>query len=95
MQSKALEDANRQIDMLNSSIMDAAMRIENAGKRLDDAMTMMLKGEQKAYEDHDKRMEKISMLDRTSQDVHEWLYSSVPDDVCRMLNGTEDIPLPE
>lgn len=95
MHSKALEDANRQIDMLNSSIMDAAMRIESAGKRLDDAMTMMLKGEQKAYEEHAERMETISMLERTNQNVHDWLYSSVPDDVCRMLNGTEDIPLPE
>ncbi len=82
-----IEDAQRQIDLLNAEMSNAAQRIDEASKRIDDAIQAYSQGMNHAYKNHETRMEAIAEIeaDESSQ-ANDWMCQPVPDDVCRMLD---------
>lgn len=67
------------------------LRIMNAARRLDEALTMFVNNSEEAHEDHEERMDELSNIE--SPEAVDWLCEPVPDDIRRLLGcetGTSD-----
>ncbi len=82
-----IETLMHELNSMQSEFGRMKSDIENANRRIDDAIQIYAKGTHDAHTNHDERIEALSKIEASNDnEANDWLCEPVPSDVCLLFD---------